>query len=229
MLPNCWHVEIQKANTVRPPFRRGVSFQDHPRTVKIRENSTLPPKKTMFLYSFLYRNTAIWGGGGYLFFLLSTPWGSCRMPRRPVRDVEQFWCSCPLNGTSDVSFLFLGLSSEFAKPRSTKPQNARNECTRSLWRFIHAQVMLTSCVKFSGFCDCLWDKSGAEGADWFHHSTATHSMQAVSFRTSAKKNATLLTAQKLTYRPGRFAFRSMPTTSVCSIVLLSLQSTLISS
>ena len=68
MLPNCWHVEIQKANTVRPPFRRGVSFQDHPRTVKIRENSTLPPKKTMFLYSFLYRNTAIWGGGGTSFF-----------------------------------------------------------------------------------------------------------------------------------------------------------------
>jgi len=45
--------------------------------------------------------------------------------------VEQFWCSYPLKGPSDV-FLFLGWLHEFANPRSTKEEK-RGVTVNRIW------------------------------------------------------------------------------------------------
>ena len=59
-----------------------------------------------------------------------------------VRVVEQFWCSFPLKGPSDV-LLFLGQPRKFAKRRSTQPRKERDKCTRKITRLNGTRMFVT--------------------------------------------------------------------------------------
>jgi hypothetical protein len=84
-----------------------------------------PPKKRIVYYSIVFFVSLQKHYDGSCFFFSFRI--SRGMAQTPVQVVEQFWCSYPLKGPSDV-FLFLGQRSEFAKPRSTNPRKARDEC-----------------------------------------------------------------------------------------------------
>ena len=79
---------------------------------------------------------------GSCFFFHLTRWTSWDVARRPVRVVEQFWCSYPLKGPTDI-FVFIRRPHEFAKPHNTHPRKARDVCLC---------VCVCVCVLWDGRC-----------------------------------------------------------------------------
>jgi hypothetical protein len=117
-LPNNYGFKIHSSLAFR-----GVRFQELLRRTKIHQQFTPPPPPKIDVsvffkcLSFLCRNIVMIAAS----FIPSAPSTSCGMTRRLVRVIEQFWCSNPLKGASDVSSL-LRRHCEFAKPRRTHPR-----------------------------------------------------------------------------------------------------------
>ena len=86
-----------------PSLFAGVRFQDtHEKLESAKNLSPHEDDVSVFFSLFLFSAENCDGSS---FFPPSAPWTSRGMARRPVRDVEQFWCSSALKGLNDV-FLF---------------------------------------------------------------------------------------------------------------------------
>ena len=102
---------VSQPITLIPRFSRGLRSNAPPKKKKNRKSANnwpSPPKKNIILKFLVFFFRLQKHCDGTCFFFPSTPWPSCGMARRPVRTVEQLWCSYPLKAESEWCVLVIG-------------------------------------------------------------------------------------------------------------------------